>query len=50
MADLSSLVRAGTWVVVDGVLKLLPARTKQKVELRGEKVVHVGLVVPAKYP
>jgi asparaginyl-tRNA synthetase len=37
-------------MVVDGVLKLPPAGTKQKVELRVEKVVHVGLVVSAKYP
>jgi asparaginyl-tRNA synthetase len=50
VADLSPLVPTGTCVVVDGVLKLPPAGTKQKVELRGEKVVHVGPVDPAKYP
>jgi asparaginyl-tRNA synthetase len=50
VADLSPLVPTGTCVVVDGVLKLPPSGTKQKVELRGEKVVHVGPVDPAKYP
>lgn len=49
-ADLGQLVPTGTCVAVDGVLKLPPAGTKQKVELRVEKVVHVGPVDPAKYP
>ncbi|KAF4349363.1 asparagine--tRNA ligase, cytoplasmic 1 [Cannabis sativa] len=49
-ADLGQLVSTGTCVSVDGVLKLPPAGTKQKVELRVEKVVHVGPVDPAKYP
>jgi asparaginyl-tRNA synthetase len=49
MADLSPLVPASTCVVVDGVLRLPPAGTKQKVELQGEKVVHVGPVDPTKY-
>lgn len=48
--DLGQLVPTGTCVVVDGVLKLPPAGAKQKVELRVEKVVHLGLVDPAKYP
>lgn len=50
VADLSPLVPTGTCVAVDGVLKLPPAGTRQKVELRVEKVVHVGPVDPAKYP
>lgn len=50
VSDLTPLVPTGTCVAVDGVLKLPPAGTKQKVELRGEKVVHVGPVDPAKYP
>ncbi|POO00601.1 Asparagine-tRNA ligase [Trema orientale] len=49
-ADIGQLVPTGTCVSVDGVLKLPPAGTKQKVELRVEKVVHVGPVDPAKYP
>ncbi|KAL5573039.1 hypothetical protein UlMin_022636 [Ulmus minor] len=49
-ADLGQLVATGTCVVVDGVLKLPPAGTKQRVELRVEKVVHLGPVDPAKYP
>ncbi|PON62507.1 Asparagine-tRNA ligase [Parasponia andersonii] len=49
-ADLGQLVPTGTCLSVDGVLKLPPAGTKQKVELRVEKVVHVGTVDPAKYP
>ena len=48
--DLSQVVPTGTCVVVDGELKLPPAGAKQKVELRAEKVVHVGPVDPAKYP
>ncbi|KAG2718270.1 hypothetical protein I3760_03G211400 [Carya illinoinensis] len=50
VSDLSPLVPTGTCIAVDGVLKLPPAGTKQKVELRVEKVVHVGPVDPAKYP
>lgn len=50
LADLGQLVPTGTCVVVDGELKLPPAGAKQKVELRAEKVVHVGPVDPAKYP
>ncbi|GMN63871.1 hypothetical protein TIFTF001_032940 [Ficus carica] len=38
-ADLGQLVPTGTCVSVDGVLKLPPAGTKQKVELRVEKVI-----------
>lgn len=49
-ADLGQLVPTGTCVVVDGVLKLPPSGTKQKVELRVDSVVHVGPVDPAKYP
>ncbi|KAF5481908.1 hypothetical protein F2P56_002520 [Juglans regia] len=50
VSDLSPLVPTGTCISVDGVLKLPPSGTKQKVELRVEKVVHVGPVDPAKYP
>ncbi|KAK7245502.1 hypothetical protein RIF29_40348 [Crotalaria pallida] len=51
VGELGELVATGTCVVVDGVLKLPPkATTKQRVELRAEKVVHVGSVDPAKYP
>ncbi|XP_021832091.1 asparagine--tRNA ligase, cytoplasmic 1-like isoform X1 [Prunus avium] len=49
-ADLGQLVMTGTSLVVDGVLKLPPDGKKQKVELRVEKVIHVGLVDPSKYP
>ncbi|XP_054811319.1 asparagine--tRNA ligase, cytoplasmic 1 [Prosopis cineraria] len=50
LGDLGQLVPTGTCVVVDGELKLPPAGAKQKVELRAEKVLHVGPVDPAKYP
>ena len=50
VADLSPLVTTGTCVAVDGVLKLPPAGTRQKVELRVEKVIHGGQVDPTKYP
>ncbi|XP_015889172.3 asparagine--tRNA ligase, cytoplasmic 1 [Ziziphus jujuba] len=49
-ADLGQLVPTGTCVSVDGLLKLPPAGTKQKVELRVENVLHVGPVDPARYP
>ncbi|KAK4280977.1 hypothetical protein QN277_012527 [Acacia crassicarpa] len=50
LGDLGQLVPTGTCIVVDGELKLPPAGAKQKVELRAEKVLHVGPVDPAKYP
>ncbi|CAL5215060.1 unnamed protein product [Lathyrus oleraceus] len=50
LADLGQLVLTGTSVVIDGHLKLPPAGTKQKIELRADKVLHVGPVDPAKYP
>ncbi|KAK4756932.1 hypothetical protein SAY87_007059 [Trapa incisa] len=50
VSDLGQLVATGTCVVLDGVLKVPPEGTKQRVELRVEEVVHVGLVDPAKYP
>ncbi|XP_038712248.1 asparagine--tRNA ligase, cytoplasmic 1-like [Tripterygium wilfordii] len=50
VADLGQLVLTGTCVVVEGVLKLPPEGTKQKVELRVEQVIHVGPVDPSKYP
>ncbi|XP_061347583.1 asparagine--tRNA ligase, cytoplasmic 1 isoform X2 [Gastrolobium bilobum] len=50
LANLGELVPTGTSVVVDGHLKLPPSGTRQKVELRADKVLHVGPVDPAKYP
>ncbi|AES81830.2 cytoplasmic asparagine-tRNA ligase [Medicago truncatula] len=52
LADLGQLVLTGTCVVVDGYLKLPPSGEKQnkKIELRADKVLHVGPVDPAKYP
>ncbi|KAJ1443702.1 WHEP-TRS domain [Sesbania bispinosa] len=50
VSDLSNLVPTGTCIVVDGHLKLPPSGTKQKIELRADKVLHVGPVDPAKYP
>ena len=52
LADLGQLVLTGTCVVVDGYLKLPPsgAKQKHKIELRADKVLHVGPVDPAKYP
>ncbi|CAL0324255.1 unnamed protein product [Lupinus luteus] len=48
--ELGELVATGTCVVVDGLLKIPPSGTRQRVELRAEKVLHVGPVDPAKYP
>ncbi|KAE8682811.1 Asparagine--tRNA ligase [Hibiscus syriacus] len=50
VAVLSKLVATGTCVVVDGILKVPPEGTRQKIEFRVEKVVSVGEVDPAKYP
>ncbi|KAK2645479.1 hypothetical protein Ddye_020674 [Dipteronia dyeriana] len=50
VADLAQLVQTGTSVSVEGLLKNPPEGTKQKVELRVEKVIDVGTVDPAKYP
>ncbi|KAK8602302.1 hypothetical protein V6N13_058053 [Hibiscus sabdariffa] len=50
VADLNKLVATGTCLVVDGILQVPPEGTKQKIELRVEKVVSVGEVDPAKYP
>lgn len=48
--DLGQLARTGICVVADGVLKLPPEDKEQKVELKVEKMVHVGPVDPADYP
>ncbi|XP_030529905.1 asparagine--tRNA ligase, cytoplasmic 1-like [Rhodamnia argentea] len=50
VADLGVLVPTGTCVGLEGVLKVPPEGTKQRIELRVEEVVHVGPVDPAKYP
>ncbi|XP_057966970.1 asparagine--tRNA ligase, cytoplasmic 1 [Malania oleifera] len=50
VGPLGQLVPTGTCVHVEGQLKVPPEGTKQKVELRVEKVLHVGPVDPAKYP
>nr|GMC61486.1 asparagine--tRNA ligase, cytoplasmic 1-like [Ipomoea batatas] len=47
---LGDLVATGTSVHVEGALKLPPEGTKQKVELRVQKVIAVGTVDAAKYP
>ncbi|XP_019192041.1 PREDICTED: asparagine--tRNA ligase, cytoplasmic 1 [Ipomoea nil] len=47
---LGDLVATGTCVHVEGLLKLPPEGTKQKVELRVQKVIAVGTVDAAKYP
>ncbi|XP_061352640.1 asparagine--tRNA ligase, cytoplasmic 1-like [Gastrolobium bilobum] len=50
LGDLSQVVPTGTCIVVDGHLKLPPSGTKQKIELRADKLIHVGPVDPGKYP
>lgn len=50
VADLGQLVPTGTSVSVEGLLQIPPEGTKQKIELRVEKVLDVGTVDPAKYP
>ncbi|XP_052200300.1 asparagine--tRNA ligase, cytoplasmic 1-like [Diospyros lotus] len=50
VAPLGQLVPTGTCVHVEGLLKAPPEGTKQKIELRVQKVLDVGSVDPAKYP
>lgn len=50
VADLGPLVPTGTCVSVSGELKTPPEGTKQKIELRVDKVIELGPVDPAKYP
>ncbi|XP_042492056.1 asparagine--tRNA ligase, cytoplasmic 1-like [Macadamia integrifolia] len=50
VSSLEQLVQTGTCIYVQGELKKPPEGTKQKVELRVEKVIDVGLVDPSKYP
>ncbi|XP_043720610.1 asparagine--tRNA ligase, cytoplasmic 1-like [Telopea speciosissima] len=50
VSSLEQLVHTGTCIYVQGELKKPPEGTKQKVELRVEKVIDVGPVDPAKYP
>ncbi|KAJ4950308.1 hypothetical protein NE237_027140 [Protea cynaroides] len=50
VSSLEQLVQTGTCIYVQGELKKPPEGTKQKVELRVEKVIDVGPVDPAKYP
>ncbi|KAL9662409.1 hypothetical protein QQ045_027242 [Rhodiola kirilowii] len=50
VGGLSQFVHTGTCVHVEGVLKLPPEGTKQKIELRVEEVLHIGPADPAKYP
>ncbi|KAF9602657.1 hypothetical protein IFM89_030545 [Coptis chinensis] len=47
---LSTLVQTGTCVYVEGVLTKTPQGTKQKVELKVDKLLHVGPVDSATYP
>ncbi|KAL2534283.1 Asparagine--tRNA ligase [Abeliophyllum distichum] len=47
---LSDLVPTGTCVHVEGELKVPPEGTKQKIELRVQKVIDVGPVDAVKYP
>ena len=50
VAPLGQIMPTGTCVHVEGLLELPHEGTKQRVELRVEKVHHVGPVDPAKYP
>jgi len=50
VGKLSQLVATGTCVHVEGELKVPPEGTKQRVELRVQKILDLGTVDPAKYP
>ncbi|XP_050212363.1 asparagine--tRNA ligase, cytoplasmic 1 [Mercurialis annua] len=50
VADLSPLVHTGACVAVEGILTEPPEGTRQRIELRADKLIHVGPVDPAKYP
>ncbi|KAL6993730.1 asparagine--tRNA ligase [Sarracenia purpurea var. burkii] len=50
VSPLGQLVPTGTYVHVEGELKVPPEGTKQRIELRVHKVHDVGTVDPTKYP
>ncbi|XP_059634868.1 asparagine--tRNA ligase, cytoplasmic 1-like [Cornus florida] len=50
VAPLGQLVPTGTCVHVEGELKVPPEGTRQRIELRVQKVLDLGTVDPAKYP
>ncbi|GLJ17654.1 hypothetical protein SUGI_0307600 [Cryptomeria japonica] len=50
MANLKELTPSGSSIVVEGVMKEIPDATKKKVELKVQKILHVGTADPAKYP
>lgn len=50
VATLGQLTPTGTSILVEGVLRKAAEGTKNKVELKVEKVLQVGTVDPAKYP
>ncbi|PSC73030.1 asparagine-tRNA cytoplasmic 1-like [Micractinium conductrix] len=50
VGGLKSLTPTSTCVLIEGVLAETPEGTKQKVELKATKVVHLGSTDPAEYP
>ncbi|KAI7843684.1 hypothetical protein COHA_002584 [Chlorella ohadii] len=50
VGGLKQLTPTSTCVLIEGVLAQTPPGTKQKVELKATKVVHVGGTDPAEYP
>ncbi|KAH9623382.1 hypothetical protein KSS87_011090 [Heliosperma pusillum] len=50
VSDLTELVHTGTCVTVSGTLTTPPEGTKQKIELRVDQVLDVGIVNPSDYP
>ena len=50
LANLKELTPSGTSIVVEGVLKEILDGTKKNVELKVQKILHVGTADPAKYP
>ncbi|KAL4434001.1 hypothetical protein ABPG75_000442 [Micractinium tetrahymenae] len=50
VGGLKSLTPTSTCVLIEGVLAQTPPGTKQKVELKATKVVHVGTTDAAEYP
>ncbi|CAL0321878.1 unnamed protein product [Lupinus luteus] len=50
VGELGEVVMTGTCIVVDGLLKIPPPGTRQRVELRAQKLLHVGPVDPSNYP
>lgn len=50
LAHSSHLMFTGTCVLVEGILQQSPLQGKDIIQIKAEKILHVGIVDHAKYP